>query len=279
MLTIVLCAMTMPHAVVTPPDVNMQATYARLAQRASDAARQSKMPHWVAIAGGPGAGKSTLAGAVASICQENHGVSAVVLPMDGFHFSKSELAGLDPPDASQYLPRRGAPWTFDAERCFNELSQAKQHSHGTLPRYDRVLSDPVPDGVRLDPSHQLVFVEGNYLLLGALALSFDEIGLVKGIRNEDDGVPQPPLDEINRWKPLLDLFDESWFITPLAGIAEQRRRLIARHLETWTDAKTKMFGASSPEEGAARRTDANDLRNAFLVDRCRDFADLVVGSS
>lgn len=253
----------------------MGATYARLARRATDSARQSKTSHWIAIAGGPGAGKSTLAEAVAALCQENHGVSAVVLPMDGFHFSKSELAALDPPEASKYMPRRGAPWTFDAEQCFKELLLAKQDSSRTLPRYDRVISDPVPDGVRLDPTHRIVLVEGNYLLLGALDLSCEER---LSVCRDDDGFPCSPIEEISRWKPLLDLFDERWFVAPSGGVVEQRRRLIARHLETWTDAKTTMFGASTPEDGAARRTDANDLRNALLVDRCRPFADLVVDS-
>ena len=37
---------------------------------------------------------------------------AIVLPMDGFHYSRSQLYQLDPPDAPSFLPRRGAPWTF-----------------------------------------------------------------------------------------------------------------------------------------------------------------------
>ena len=52
----------------------------------------------------------------------------------------------------------------------------------------------------------------------------------------------------------------------------------ARHLETWTDAKTEQWGAATAEEGAAKRTDANDVINARLIECCRPFADLVIDS-
>ena len=102
--------------------------------------------------------------------------------MDGFHYSRAELCELDPPDAPAYLPRRGAPWTFDAEKCVEYLTAAKKNGEAVLPTYSRELSDPVPDGVRLSSSHRIVLVEGNYLL-GATGDS--------------------------RWEPLKELWDES----------------------------------------------------------------------
>ena len=42
-------------------------------------------------AGGPGAGKSTLAAAVAARSAADFGVEAAVLPMDGFHYSRAAL--------------------------------------------------------------------------------------------------------------------------------------------------------------------------------------------
>ena len=47
----------------------------------------------VGITGGPGAGKSTVAEAVAQCCNDL-GVNAKALPMDGFHFSKEKLREL-----------------------------------------------------------------------------------------------------------------------------------------------------------------------------------------
>jgi hypothetical protein len=53
---------------------------------------------------------------------------------------------------------------------------------------------------------------------------------------------------------------------------------VARHLETWSDAKTKAWNATSAEEGATKRTDFNDVPNAHLIERCREFADLIIDS-
>ena len=279
---------------------------------------------WIGIAGGPGAGKSTVAEAVAARAAKK-GVASVVLPMDGFHYSKAELRGLDPPDAARYLPRRGAPWTFDAARFCRDLRRAKANERASWPTYSRVLSDPVAGGADYD-GEALILCEGNYLLLGALA---------------DRGDLDPDVRaEAARWRPLLDgaCFDETWpaaarrelrfastfskrpprgnrgpprvgtaprdgrasdnppnesrkpprsgrshpraprFVAPAGGVPAQRDRLVNRHLETWTDAKTEAWGAATPLEGAQRRTDANDVPNAYLVDECRSFADLLVTS-
>ena len=96
------------------PDANMAPTYARLAERCTSLHTKLQRQVWIGITGGPGAGKSTVAEAVAAQCREL-GVKATALPMDGFHFSKEKLRMLDPPDAATLLPVRGAPQTFDAE--------------------------------------------------------------------------------------------------------------------------------------------------------------------
>ena len=116
--------------------------------------------------------------------------------------------------------------------------------------------------MKLEAHHRIVLVEGNYLLLGAG-------GMVPGYVTED---------EAKRWSPLLPLFDARWFVAPTDGVAEQRRRIILRHLETWTDAKTKMFNAQSAEEGAAKRADSNDVLNAHVIETCREHAGLVIDS-
>lgn len=81
------------------------------------------------------------------------------------------------------------------------------------------------------------------------------------------------------WFVLLlsrELFDEKWFIC-CSSTEVQRQRLIRRHLETWTEEKTRMWGEG--EEGAARKADANDVQNAqFVNDFSKKYADLVVES-
>lgn len=227
--------------------VSMSSTVDMLASRCVE--RLARVPDgqfWVGIGGGPGAGKSTVAAAVAErVNTLTDSDCAVVLPMDGFHYSRAELRELDPPDATSYLPRRGSPWTFDAEGLCAALTAAKRSGEATLPTYSRELSDPVPGGVQLKKTHRCVLVEGNYLLL------------------RDDP----------RWSPLAPLWDETWFVR-CETAEEQRRRLIVRHLETWNDEKTARWGAG--EVGAAARADANDVKNMELVAPCAQHADLTV---
>src|SRR5512132_79577 len=60
------------------------------------------------ITGPPGAGKSTLAGALAATIAERRGPGfAVVAPLDGFHLSNETLEGLG------LRSVKGAPETFD----------------------------------------------------------------------------------------------------------------------------------------------------------------------
>ena len=205
-------------------------------------------PYWVGIGGGPGSGKSTLAEAVAKLVNDDAGEEiCVVLPMDGFHYSREKLRELDPPSAAEYLPRRGAPWTFDAEGCYECFSAAKSQGEAVLPTYSRELSDPVPGGVQLEQKHKIVLCEGNYLLM-----------------------KHDP-----RWAPLDDLWDERWFIR-CADADAQRTRLIYRHLETWNDEKSERWGKG--EVGAAARADANDVLNMGLIAPCEEVADRVIVS-
>ena len=235
------------------PDGNMAQTYQHLAKRCVALRESKKRQVWVGITGGPGAGKSTVAEAVAQCCNDL-GVNAKALPMDGFHFSKAKLRELDPPDAETLMPLRGAPQTFDAEAFCAAVAKARNTGRcDAWPTYSRELSDPVDGGAALSSDDDIVLCEGNYLLLGKL-----------------EG------EEAERWRPLD--FDESWFVRPQGGVEEQRNRVVERHLETWTAAKTEAWGAASAREGAEKRADSNDVPNAYLVDRCRGFACLEVES-
>ena len=197
-----------------PPDTAMEATYDRLARHAIDLYRSGKGTGldgrcWIGIAGGPGAGKSTLASAVADkICElaeaeqpgtEKSGdpgtegtgsfsssssspaIRAVAVPMDGYHYTRKKLAevaetlggGDDNDDGTKGMSRRGAPWTFDAAALARDLGQAKRSGRASLPEYDRSLSDPVDDAVAVEESHRIILVEGNYLILGRVEAEID----------------------------------------------------------------------------------------------------------
>jgi pantothenate kinase len=96
-------------------DNQMQETYASLANRILDAVKdvECDQQYWICIAGGPGSGKSTLSAAVVSLLNELSELSdfSVVLPMDGFHFSRKELKEMSEIDGSpsmdELLARRG----------------------------------------------------------------------------------------------------------------------------------------------------------------------------
>jgi pantothenate kinase len=114
-----------------------------------------------AIAGPPGAGKSTLAEALAEKLNEGAPDSAAVLPMDGYHFDDRVLVprGL--------RPRKGAPETFDVAGLYHMLRRLKQNEEPEIavPVFDRDL-EIARAGARLIPQQvRYLIVEGNYLLL------------------------------------------------------------------------------------------------------------------
>ncbi|MBA4064816.1 MAG: hypothetical protein C0501_14105 [Isosphaera sp.] len=107
----------------------------------------------VAVAGVPGAGKSTVAAAVAA-----RAAGAVVVPMDGYHLPRAVLT------ADQMI-RRGAPDTFDPAALRANLVRLRATGSGTFPGFDHAAGDPVPGAVVVTPGTPLVVVEGLYLLL------------------------------------------------------------------------------------------------------------------
>ena len=52
--------------------------------------------------------------------------------------------------------------------------------------------------------------------------------------------------------------------------------MIKRHLQTWSEEKTRMWGAG--EEGAARKADANDVLNAEFIEKSAKYADKIIES-
>ncbi|WP_211161148.1 nucleoside/nucleotide kinase family protein [Microcella alkalica] len=164
----------------------------------------------VGIAGAPGAGKSTVATALAARLP-----GAVVLPMDGFHLPQARLVELGRRD------RMGAPDTFDAAAFVALLRRlrdaASAGSTVLAPGFDRTVEEPVPDEVALPPQRPIVIVEGNYLLL------------------ERDG-----------WGPVADLLDLA--VGLVVDDAVRRERLIARHIAFGKSPDAAAAWALGPDE-------------------------------
>ena len=108
----------------------------------------------VAIAGPPGAGKSTLAEDLADQIE-----GAVVVPMDGFHLDNRVL------EARGLLPRKGAPETFDAVGFAVLVSRLRGEDEVVIPVFDRSRDIAVAGARVIGPEARVLLIEGNYLLL------------------------------------------------------------------------------------------------------------------
>jgi len=168
---------------------------------------------FIAIAGPPGGGKSTFAEAVcASVNASTQGDLAVVVPMDGFHYSLKQLDAFADPGFAR--TRRGAPFTFDAEAFVRCIKMLKVRGSGDVPTFDHAVHDPVAGGCRVLATHKIILIEGNYLLL-----------------------PETP------WRALVDekVYDETWFVD--TDVEEAMRRVEERHTRvgrTRTEAKARV---------------------------------------
>jgi pantothenate kinase len=193
----------------------MSADYNELTTALINAYTNQEKRFLLGITGIPGAGKSTMAAALAKRINETLTKNiAIVVPMDGFHLHNDILKkrGL--------FAQKGAPETFDAEGFTALIKQiALDRDHSVYcPAYNRNLHNPVPNAVLVEKHHRIIIIEGNYLLL-----------------------PTAP------WQELKNFFSETWFIDISPTITKQR--LIRRHMRSGRplhEALTKIDSTDMP---------------------------------
>ncbi len=148
----------------------------------------------VGIAGAPASGKSTLAANLRNTLIAQ-GETAIVVPMDGFHFDDTVL------NARGHRPRKGAPFTFDVGGFEVLLKRIKAREVDiAIPVFDRSMELSRAAADIVSDEAKFILVEGNYLLL-----------------------------QQNPWARLKPLFDFSVFLS--VPIAELEQRLIQRWLD------------------------------------------------
>lgn len=150
--------------------------------------RAGNVPRFlIAIAGPPGAGKSTMADNIARALRAR-GETAEVLPMDGFHMDNAILIerGL--------LARKGIPETFDVRGFLDIIRAVRPADQEVLvPVFDRSRELAIASARAIMPEDRFIIVEGNYLLFSQ-----------------------------GKWAELEGVFDYSIMLAPPIELLEER---------------------------------------------------------
>ncbi|KAH6641702.1 P-loop containing nucleoside triphosphate hydrolase protein [Chaetomium tenue] len=205
----------------------------------------------IAIAGIPGSGKTTLSKRLTAALNARHAAHsptdppiAAFVPMDGYHHTRAQLDAM--PDPATAHARRGAEFTFDGEGFVQLVKRLKEpltidSTTVFAPSFDHATKDPKENDIAIEPTHRIVVLEGNYLLL-----------------------PHPP------WSHAHPLFSLTIFVSVPTSLA--RTRLAARHVAA---------GLAATLAEGDRRAVENDLPNGAEVTRLlrREAVDEVVEST
>jgi pantothenate kinase len=180
----------------------------------------------LAIAGPPGAGKSSLAQAIV----EGVGETARLVGMDAFHLSQSLLSELG------RVGRKGAIDTFDGAGFLALVGRLRDADEDTIyaPEFRRDLDESIACAVAIEPHVRLVVLEGNYLL-----------------------VPETP------WGELRALFDEAWYCEP--DEAARVANLIARHRAHGKSEEAARRWALGPDQRNAELVAGTRARADLIV--------------
>jgi len=155
----------------------------------------------VGISGIPGAGKSTLALALADELSKL-GKQAAIVGMDGWHYSRAQLDTF--PNPAYAHARRGAAFTFDAEAFVAFASELRSPGEPFpqlhAPAFSHAEKDPIAGAISVGDA-RIVLIEGLYCNIS-----------------------------VEPWCRAAALWDVRWLVTVPEDVA--RQRLVVRHVES-----------------------------------------------
>lgn len=185
----------------------------------------------IGVTGSPGAGKTTLAGALVARIDELAPGTAAYLPMDGFHLANATLDGLGIRD------RKGAMETFDGWGFLALLDRVRAETDHVVyaPSFRRSVDEGVAGEIAIGPSAETVIVEGNYLLA-----------------------------DVEPWNRVRDRLDAVWFCTVSA--AEREARLVGRHTRHGRSLEAARAWARDVDGANAVQIEKTRVRADLVVD-------------
>jgi D-glycerate 3-kinase len=186
--------------------------------------RSRRRPARIGIAGGQGAGKSTLSQLISDACKF-FGLRVCVLGLDDFYLTKAERRARAR-EIHPLLETRGAPGTHDLEWCRRAVEGVCAPGRMELPRFDKAQDDraetvwvegpfdlvllegwcigaaPVSDGALVDPVNELERIQdadGRWRKFVNERLG-DEYAALWGLLDELVFLEVPGLDAVRRWR-------------------------------------------------------------------------------
>ncbi|MBT2550800.1 nucleoside/nucleotide kinase family protein [Arthrobacter sp. ISL-65] len=179
------------------------------------------------VAGSPGSGKSTFSACLADALGP---VSALVVPMDGFHLGNAII------DGTPLRQRKGAPDTFDVGGYLSLLQRLSRRDEDVVyaPDFRRTIDEPVAASLAIPAAVPVIITEGNYLL-------------------SDDA----------RWQQVRAQLDEVWFIDTPREL--RLGRLVERHMLYGMDRAAAEAWANGPDAANARLIEATRSRADRMI--------------